>query len=131
MVTVNVSREGRSRERYSYVVSSVPRGVSLAVLPQTLPAPCEGAAARAPAGFDKPSAAKPARALEEQLAFVPHLSGPGKPSARGRAAAGRSHTPHCQSQLLPWVVTCPGWVIVSPAIKRSSFLFPLLLLKCR
>lgn len=92
MVTVNVSREGRSRERYSYVVSSVPRGVSPAVLPQTLPAPCEGAAARAPAGFDKPSAAKTARALEEQLAFVPHLSGSGKPSARGRAAAGRSLT---------------------------------------
>lgn len=46
-----------------------------------------------------------------------------KPSARGRTAAGGCLTPRCQSRLLPWVVTYPGWIVVSPAIKRSSFFF--------
>lgn len=69
VVTVNVSREGKSRERYSYVVSSCLLDVSLVILTLTFPAPFK-TSLQPPvplAGLEGGSMTKSVRVLEEQL----------------------------------------------------------------
>ena len=91
VVTVNVSREGRSRERYSYVVSSCPPGVSLAVRAplETSVQPPHAQLAwkedprRAESGARGAAGMSPHRWLPE-----PGLANPGL--TRGRTAAGAS-----------------------------------------
>lgn len=112
VVTVNVSREGKSRERYSYVVSRCFSGDSHTDVP---------CSPHAPSRLERGAAPEHVGVLKEQqgclltrgnLIELWQIWGCSQAVVRHSLAA---------SQLQQWFITHSGCITVSPAIRKSSF----------